>query len=226
MKRIAFLLSLALMVPAVAFSAKKEKAPKALKTVNYENVKIYAQSGRNSQKRGSAVSLIDGRTMALEDGVNDTRAVDIMLFYGKVDHSKTKFFTMFAPGNPTLNIDWEKDGGTSPYCKFEGKSDDPDAYYALKNWKKRNETKMEKVEGIDFDAATGEQINSLSVSDSYWVKDVKVGDVILFELGETSYKAGHKGLIKVVALEDDETKPEKKGVGQNQRLVLSIKYVK
>ena len=103
------------MVPAVAFSAKKEKAPKALKTVNYENVKIYAQSGRNSQKRGSAVSLIDGRTMALEDGVNDTRAVDIMLFYGKVDHSKTKFFTLFSPGNPTLNIDWEKDGGTSPY---------------------------------------------------------------------------------------------------------------
>ena len=64
MKRMAFLLSLALMVPAVAFSAKKEKAPKALKTVNYENVKIYAQSGRNSQKRGSAVSLIDGRLVS------------------------------------------------------------------------------------------------------------------------------------------------------------------
>ena len=35
-----------------------------------------------------------------------------------------------------------------------------------------------------------------------------------------------KGLIKVVALEDDETKPEKKGVGQNQRFVINIKYVK
>ena len=223
MKKTLLFLSLLLVLPNIVLGAKKAKAPKLVK---FDNVKIYAQSGRNSQKRGSAVSLTEGTVMALEDGVNDPRNVDVMLYFGKVNHSKVKFFSLFAPDDPTVNIDWEKDGGTSPYCKFEGKSDDPDAYYALKNWKKRNATKLEKLDGVDFDAATTEQINALQIADSYMAQDVKVGDVVLFELAQTSYEPGHKGLIKVIAIEDDETKPEKKGNGPNQRLALTIKSVK
>lgn len=225
MKKIALFILAAVMLPSFAFAAKEKKA-KPVKLLTFENVKIYAQSGRNSQKKGSAVSLTMGVTKALEDGVNDPRDIDVMCFYGKVNHSKTKFFSLFAPENPNTTIDWEKDGGTSPWCKFEGKSDDPDAYYALKNWKTRNATKLEKIDGVDFDAATGEQIKALAVSDSYMAEDVKPGDVILFQLAETSYKKGHKGLIKVVAVEDDETKPEKKGYGPNQRLVINVKLVK
>lgn len=213
---------MALTIPAIATAAKKSK----MKTFN--DVYIYAQSSRNTKIKGSATSLSTGITKGLEAASTDPKDIDVMLYYGKVDHSKTKFFTLFSPGNPTLDIDWEKEGGTSPYCKFEGKSDDPDAFYALKNWKKRNDTKLEKLDGIDFDAATAEQISGLTVADSYWAKDVKVGDVILFEMSQNSYEAGAKGLIKIVAIEDDPDpkRAEKKGQGQYQRINMSIKFVK
>ena len=222
MKKFALFLVMALTIPAIATAAKKAK----MKTFN--DVYIYAQSSRNTKIKGSATSLSTGITKGLEAASTDPKDIDVMLYYGKVDHSKTKFFTLFSPGNPTLDIDWEKDGGTSPYCKFEGKSDDPDAFYALKNWKKRNDTKLEKLDGIDFDAATAEQISGLTVADSYWAKDVKVGDVILFEMSQNSYEAGAKGLIKIVAIEDDPDpkRAEKKGQGQYQRINMSIKFVK
>lgn len=222
MKKFALFLVMALTIPAIATAAKKSK----MKTFN--DVYIYAQSSRNTKIKGSATSLSTGITKGLEAASTDPKDIDVMLYYGKVDHSKTKFFTLFSPGNPTLDIDWEKDGGTSPYCKFEGKSDDPDAFYALKNWKKRNDTKLEKLDGIDFDAATAEQISGLTVADSYWAKDVKVGDVILFEMSQNSYEAGAKGLIKIVAIEDDPDpkRAEKKGQGQYQRINMSIKFVK
>lgn len=222
MKKFALFLVMALTIPAIATAAKKSK----MKTFN--DVYIYAQSSRNTKIKGSATSLSTGITKGLEAASTDPKDIDVMLYYGKVDHSKTKFFTLFSPGNPTLDIDWEKDGGTSPYCKFEGKSDDPDAFYALKNWKKRNDTKLEKLDGVDFDAATAEQISGLTVADSYWAKDVKVGDVILFEMSQNSYEAGAKGLIKIVAIEDDPDpkRAEKKGQGQYQRINMSIKFVK
>ncbi|MCR5298431.1 MAG: hypothetical protein K6D57_03940 [Paludibacteraceae bacterium] len=222
MKKFALFLVMALTIPAIATAAKKSK----MKTFN--DVYIYAQSSRNTKIKGSATSLSTGITKGLEAASTDPKDIDVMLYYGKVDHSKTKFFTLFSPGNPTLDIDWEKEGGTSPYCKFEGKSDDPDAFYALKNWKKRNDTKLEKLDGIDFDAATAEQISGLTVADSYWAKDVKVGDVILFEMSQNSYEAGAKGLIKIVAIEDDPDpkRAEKKGLGQYQRINMSIKFVK
>jgi hypothetical protein len=222
MKKFALFLVMALTIPAIATAAKKSK----MKTFN--DVYIYAQSSRNTKIKGSATSLSTGITKGLEAASTDPKDIDVMLYYGKVDHSKTKFFTLFSPGNPTLDIDWEKDGGTSPYCKFEGKSDDPDAFYALKNWKKRNDTKLEKLDGIDFDSATAEQISGLTVADSYWAKDVKVGDVILFEMSQNSYEAGAKGLIKIVAIEDDPDpkRAEKKGQGQYQRINMSIKFVK
>ncbi len=222
MKKFALFLVMALTIPAIATAAKKSK----MKTFN--DVYIYAQSSRNTKIKGSATSLSTGITKGLEAASTDPKDIDVMLYYGKVDHSKTKFFTLFSPGNPTLDIDWEKEGGTSPYCKFEGKSDDPDAFYALKNWKKRNDTKLEKLDGIDFDAATAEQISGLTVADSYWAKDVKVGDVILFEMSQNSYEAGAKGLIKIIAIEDDPDpkRAEKKGQGQYQRINMSIKFVK
>jgi len=221
MKKILLLFLATLMLPAVTEA-------KSVKLKQFNDVYIFGQSGRNSQKKGSAVSLTMGVTKALEDGANDPKDVDVMCYFGKVNHSKVKFFSLFSPEDPNQNIDWEKDGGTSPWCKFEGKSSEPDAYYALKNWKHRNHTKLEKLDGIDFDSATGEQIDALTVSDSYLAENVTVGDVILFQTDEKGYGKGKKGLIKIVAIEDDPDpkKADKKGQGQYQRLTLNIKIVK
>ncbi len=223
MKKLLFVALATLMVPSVLVAK-----PKVKKLVTYNDVYIYGQSNRNAQEKGSAVSLVDGKTMALEDAVKDTKSVDIFLYYGKVNHSKVKFFSLFSPEDPTTDIDWEKDGGTSPWCKFEGKSDAPDAWYALKNWESRNHTKLEKLDGVDYDAATGEQIDGMTVADSYLAEDVKVGDVILFQMDEKGWGKGRKGLIKITALDNDPDpkKADKKGQGQYMRMTLSVKYVK
>ncbi len=221
MKKFFLFFMSALMLPVVTEA-------KSVKVKEFNDVYIFGQSGRNSQKKGSAVSLTLGQSKSLEMGANDPKDVDVMCYFGKVNHSKVKFFSLFAPEDPTQNIDWEKDGGTSPWCKFEGKSAEPDAYYALKNWKHRNHTKLEKLDGVDFDTITPEQIAALSVSESYLAENVQVGDVILFQTDEKGYGKGSKGLIKIVAIEDDPDpkKADKKGLGQYQRLTLNIKIVK
>ncbi|MBQ5778789.1 MAG: hypothetical protein IIW13_02235 [Paludibacteraceae bacterium] len=225
MKKFFLMCLCALMLPMAA-EAKKEKKPKKVKVSEFSELKLYAQGGRNSNKRGSALSLTQGMVFSLEAA--DPRDIDVMLFHGKAYGNKQKVFVLFAPENPEINIDWEKDGGTSPYCKFEGKSDDPDAWYALKNWKHRSTTKLEKLPfaQVDFKNITGQQIKDMPIDNGYYVQNVVPGDVILFELCEKSYKPGAKGLIQVVRIEDDETKPEKVGYGPNQRLVLNVKLVK
>jgi len=156
------------------------------------------------------------------------KQIDVMLFFGKVGRGvKENNFNLFAPNNPLIpEINWEKDGGTSPFCKFEGPSKDPYGYMWLKNWNVRNATKLQLVTDVDFDKATFESLNAIQVDENYNVPNVKVGDIILFETAETSSSPKKKGLIKITAIEDDETKPEEAGRGQYQRLILTIKIQK
>lgn len=226
MKKALIILACSMMLP-MAMQAKKSKSD--IKT--YKDCYIYAQSGRNSAKKGSAMSLSSGMTYSLQNAsdVAGTKDIDVILFFGKANKGKSpnaKVFHFFAPNDPTITIDWEKDGGTTPYCKYEGKSDDPDAEYALKNWKQRNATKMEKVTNVDFDNATFETLDALTLSESYIASDIKVGDVIAFQLADTSSKPGKKGLMKVTAIENDEEKPDQAGNGQYQRLIVTIKIQK
>ncbi len=237
MKKLAFILAAALMLPLAADAQKKEKKPKAEKPLKSTSAYVFAQSQRNSEQRGSCLALTTGETysLALEKKMPDKtvsttveKDIDVMLFHGKANGVKDYVFHLFSPENPSMTIDWNKDGGTSPWCKFEGKSDDPDASYALKNWKKRNATRLEFAgDDVNFDTATQSSLDSMTVAESYIVSDVKVGDVIKFQLAETSYKPNKKGLIKVIAIEDDPNgKPENKGRGQYQRLILEIKLQK
>jgi hypothetical protein len=209
MRKIIFILICTMFLP-LAVQAKKEKKAK-LET--FSSCSIYAQSGRNSEKKGSALSLTTGMTYSLQNANDNTSTsdIDVMLFFGKAKGGKTKVFHFFAPEDPTVTIDWNKEDGTSPFCKYEGKGDDPDSYFALKNWKERNATKLQKASGVDFDGATPESLEALpAITDTYIASDIKVGDVILFQLVGKKDKPGKKGLIKVTALEDDETKPLKK----------------
>jgi hypothetical protein len=225
MKKLSFLLIATLILP-MAMQAKNPKTPKL---ESFSDSYIYAQSGRNSEKKGSCLSLTTGLTYSLQNASDKTSTndIDLMLFFGKAYGGKTKVFHLFAPNDPGITIDWDKDGGTSPFCKFEGKSEDPNAYFALKNWKVRNATKLQKITTVDFDKATPDTIAALPpITDTYAVSDVKVGDVIYFELAATSMKPGKKGLIKITALEDDETKPDQKGNAQYQRFIVSIKIEK
>lgn len=223
MKKLILLLACAMMIPTM-MEAKKPKT--GLKF--YKDSYIYGQSGRNSEKKGSALALTTGTTYSLQNANDQTKPddIDVMLYFGKVKGDKKKTFHLFAPNNPNVNIDWEKDGGTAPFNKYEGKSDDRDSYYALKNWKVRNATKLQKVSNVDFENATSESIAAISVSDSYIASDINIGDVIAFELAETSMKPGKKGLIKITSIVDDESKPDQAGNGQYQRMFMDIKIQK
>ncbi len=224
MKKIAFILMCTMLLP-LGVQAKKNKIK------HYTDCYIYGQSGRNSQKKGSAVSLYSGLTYSLEDAYNSAGPddIDIMLYYGKANKKngyREKVFHLFAPNDPGAVIDWIKDGGTKPYCKFEGKSDNPESYFALKNWEQRNATKMQKVTGVDYFNATYESLDSLKIEDNYIISDVKIGDIIAFELGAPHRKAGKKGLMVIKMIKDDETKPEKAGQGKYQRLIFDVKIQK
>ncbi len=223
MKRTAIILVCAMLLPIGAI-AKKEKAG-SIRT--YKDCYIYGQSGRNTAKKGSALDLTSGITYSMQNAVDQAGGdIDVMLFFGKANKDKFKNFYLFAPNNPNITINWEKEGGTTPFCKFEGKSDNPNSYFALKNWNTRKATKLEKVSDVDFDGATYESIDAINIEDSYIASDIKVGDIIAFQLEGKKSKPGKKGLIKITALEDDEEKPAEKGRGEYQRFILTVKIQK
>lgn len=224
MKKIVFILACTIIFTFVSQAGSRGK----IKALNvFKNCYVYGQSGRNTAKKGSAICLYTGLTYSLANALNKAGAknIDLMLYYGKIKREKKKNFHLFAPNDPTVNIDWVKNGGTSPFCKFEGPSRDPDAYYALKNWKWRNATKMERV-NVNFEKASGNLIEGLPLHNSYIVSDIKIGDVILFQLGDKSNHPNRKGLLKVIAIKDDEEKPEHVGNGQYQRIIIDIKILK
>ncbi len=229
MKKTAFILACALLLPVGMMAQKEKKAkPGAIKT--YKDCYIYGQSGRNTAKKGSALDLSTGMTYSLENAIGGD--IDVMMFFGKANDvapkTKENNFYLFSPNNPNATIDWEKDGGTTPYCKFEGKSDNPDAFFALKNWPSRRTTKLVKVDDVDFVNATFESIDSIAIEDSYIVGNVKIGDIIAFQLEGKKNKEGKKGLILIKALEndDDPKQAANAGKGAYQRFIMDVKIQK
>jgi hypothetical protein len=152
------------------------------------------------------------------------KAIDFMLFYGK--QNKVVGFYLFAPGMPADEINWDNKEGTVPFRYFTASSKDLEGVAWLKNWNVRNATKMHKVEGIDFDKADGAAIAAIEVRDEYITGALNEGDVVVFETAATSVTPNKKGLIKIGAVEDDDERPDKAGLGAFQKMNLKIKVIK
>ena len=164
MKKTVVLLAVAVTVSFAAVAQPK------IKTI--KEASIFGQSCRTAKAQGSVLSLSTGQSysLALEKKIGKEtyttaqRDIDILLFFGKVNRAKMNSFNISALNNPNVEIDWTKDGGTTPFCKFEGSSSEPDGPMALKNWTVRNATKLQRVtedDAIDFDKITPEQIAAL-----------------------------------------------------------------
>jgi len=231
MKKIVLFLAITLFLPLAARAEGDTETGNDLAV--YRTSYIWGQSARNNSHKGSAIDLIKGRTYSLSNALSKSTPahIDLMCFWGKVEKGdKEKKFYFFAPGAPT-EIDWTEKTGTLPYCDMVGSpTTDATGETSLKNWSLRNITKLQKIDTalIGFDTMTYEKLQALNISSdkSYLVENIRVGDVILFETASTSVKPGKKGLIKIVAIEDDPEKPELAGKGSNQKLNLIIKVQK
>ncbi|GHV42884.1 hypothetical protein FACS1894180_0410 [Bacteroidia bacterium] len=200
----------------------------AQKLQTYKNAYIYGQSQRNKAENGSALSLKDGYTYAMNDVVkkSNPKNIDIMLVYGKTSNKAEAGFKLFAPGMPTDGeIDWDKKSGTFPFRYFTASSKDPEGPGWLKNWTVRNATKLQKVQSVDFDNATVESISALEVKDEYITENLQEGDIVLFETAATSSTPSKKGLIKIGKIEDDPDN-EKGSEPAFRKMGLVIKIVK
>ncbi|MDR2511899.1 MAG: hypothetical protein LBC89_05520 [Bacteroidales bacterium] len=194
----------------------------------YKNAYVYGQSQRNKSDAGSALSLKDGYTYAMNDVVkkSNPKNIDIMLVYGKTSSKAEAGFKLFAPGMPVEgDIDWDKKSGTFPFRYFTASSKDPEGTAWLKNWATRNATKLQKVEGIDFDNATVESISAIDVKNEYITENLKEGDIVLFETAATSSTPSKKGLIKIGKIENDPNN-EKGSEPAFQKMNLVVKMVK
>ncbi|MDR1698236.1 MAG: hypothetical protein LBR75_00215 [Prevotellaceae bacterium] len=194
--------------------------------INYSDAYIWAQSGRNTSKKGSALATSTGKTYSLTNVISktDPNDIDFLCVYGKTGKKGDKTFILFGPGNPTIaKFNWDKKEGTRPYCEMEataGGEVDKDA--SLGGWDVRNETKIARATGVDFDNATYESIAALNPQ-GYLVNELEAGEVLMFETAATSKNPNKKGLIKILAIEDDPDRPERIGQGSYQKLLLDIK---
>ena len=211
-----------LLATVFAVSLAVEAQPK-IRTI--KDAYIFGQSCRTAKKQGSVLSLTTGIAYSLEMAITETspRDIDILLFFGKVRGAKVNSFNISALDNPNVDINWEKEGGTTPFCKFEGPSSDPNGRMALKNWTIRNATKLQRVEDeIDFNKVTPEEIAALEVDEYYNVAEIKAGDIIKFETA-----SGKKGLIIIKKISDDPEvlakDPARAGREAYQRIDLDIK---
>jgi hypothetical protein len=212
MKKIALIATLLVMVNGVWAQGKIN---------TYKHAYIWGQSNRNAGTKGSCLSTKDGLTYSLQNVIKKAtpKAIDIMCAYGKIEKGAENGFCLFAPENPSIEIDWAK---TIPYRYFEASQHDAGGNSALKNWKVRNATKIQVIPAIDFDNATYETLAGLELGDHYIAGNLEEGSIIAFETATTSNNPGKKGLIKITKIEDDE-RDDKAGTGAFQRLNLLIK---
>jgi hypothetical protein len=194
------------------------------KIKTYKNAYIWAQSNRNAAAKGSALSTKDGLTYSLANVLKkiQPKDIDILCAYGKIGKKADAGFCLFAPDAPGTDINWDKSGGTVPYRYFEASATDADGASALTNWKVRNATKLQLVSDVDFDNATCELLNDLTVADNYIAGNLEVGSIIAFETAATSSNPAKKGLIKIAKIDDDE-REDKAGQSAFQCLQLIIK---
>lgn len=185
----------------------------------YTDAYLWGQSQRNTSSKGSALATKSGVTYSLANVLKkaDPKDIDVLCYYGKIGKAAPAFY-LFSPMTPGLEVAWEKQGGTRPYCYFEGPQKDPGGAMALKNWKTRNATKLKKVAAEEYGKA---DLASLTFDSSEYMVQVASGDVVAFETA-----AGKKGLIKILSVEDDPERADKAGEGQYQKLNLNIKVQK
>lgn len=125
-----------------------------------------------------------------------------------------KFYIMGGSNNATVRL-YSMDGGNNTKDSEYKSGDKTQADFTVKN-----ATRFMAVKGVDFDAATVDQLKSLSFTGTNAVNPVNEGDVIVFKTAETSKAADRLGLIKVHSIvKENET--SSKGV-----ITVSIKVVK
>jgi hypothetical protein len=177
--------------------------------------------------RGSAFSSLDGRTYSMDDVIRRTSpcAIDVMLYYGTPSNYPETGFYLFAPDDPTITIDFDKQNGTKPYNLFEGWQRAPQGPGWLKNWEVRNATKMYISDSVNFDEATAECIAAIEMKNSYIAGSLKVGDVVVFETAATSANPSKKGLIKIDSIEDD-NREEQAGQLHFSKINILVKIIR
>ena len=146
-----------------------------------------------------------------------------MMFGGR--HNRQDGLFLFAPNDPTIEIDFDSESGTSPWRRFLAGSSNPQGPAWLKNWDVRNATKMIIVTDVDFDVATGETIAAMEVDENYMVGPLKEGDIVLFETAATSANPNKKGLIRIGRVEEDE-RPDRAGQLGFQKMNMSVKIIR
>lgn len=204
-----------LLVPGLLF------AQQQVKTLSAE---VYGQSERNTNAKGSALSLESGKSYSLEfiakRGLYNK--IDLLCSFKKSD--KEGGFGFFAPDNPLETINFDEKSGTYPYRNFRAGGKDPEGQGWIKKWKVRNATKFQKVD-ISFEDASADDLSKLQLPDTYQVTGLVAGDVVAFELAATSSHPNEKGLIKILAIKDDPGRADKAGEGAYQQLQLKIKIL-
>jgi hypothetical protein len=210
MKKSLLILTLLLISGSMAFSQGR--------IATHKNAYIWGHSNRNTGTKGSAISLTNGMTYSLLNVTKQSspRQIDMLCFFGRVN--RVQGFHLFAPGNPFLDIDWDRQSGTRPYSSFEGPSSAPQGPAWLKNWNVRNATKLQKVDDIDFDSLNAASFAQMQVDENYIVSGVQEGDVIIFETA-----SGKKGAFRIEGISDDPDRADKAGEGAYQKLTLTIK---
>lgn len=210
MKKSLLIAVLLLMVSSMAFSQGR--------IATHKGAYIWGHSNRNTGTKGSAISLTSGITYSLHNVIRQSspKQIDMLCYFGRVN--RVNGFHLFAPGNPNIEINWDKQSGTRPYNIFEGPSSGPQGPAWLKNWNVRNETKLQKAVDIDFEALNPAAISELQIDENYIVSGVQEGDVILFETA-----SGKKGAFRIEGISDDPDRADKSGEGGYQKLTLTIK---
>ena len=194
--------------------------------ISYTNISIWNQGSRNTSRQGSALATSSGRVFSLLNVINrtDPYDIDFMAAFAKTDRRRgQESQLLFAPGNPEVrNIDWNRQRGTLPFCLMEATaSGEVDEEASLRGWDVRNETRMQRVTGIDFENATYEMIAALNPA-GFWVTNIQPGDIIAFETASTSKNPNKKGLIQVLSINDNPDRPERIGQGGFQGMTLNI----
>ena len=115
------------------------------------------------------ISVNDLKTYAFDD-----------VFGVQENNIDMKFYIMGGSNNATVRL-YSMDGGNNTKDSEYKSGDKTQADFTVKN-----ATRFMAVKGVDFDAATVDQLKSLSFTGTNAVNPVNEGDVIVFKTAETS----------------------------------------
>lgn len=154
------------------------------------------------------ISLKDMKTYAFDD------------VYGKQeDNVDMKFYIMGGASNATIRL-YSMDGASATATKnseYKGSAEG----ITIDNFTAKNATRFLKLSGVDFDAATAEQVGAIDLSKAKDnVNPIEANDVIAFKTASTSTVGTRVGLIKIESI-NRESESSSKGT-----ITISIKMIK